>query len=114
MDHLQSSLSGVNTSSASFSLTRQNIYKFNSEKGGSWDKSWTEPRLNEAGTSLHHGGRHIIGINGANEFGETMSSVFYFDNGAKDQENYQIKYEWVKGLPTICGTYRKDSFGRYT
>ena len=74
--------------------------------------------LNQDLTRLGHhrimGGRHIIGINGANEFGETMSSVFYFDTGAKDRENYQIKYEWVKGLPTICGTYRKDSFGRYT
>ena len=51
------------------------------------------------------GSRHTTGIYGANAAGEVMPPLYCFDSSCANEENYQVRPEWVEGLPTVKGRY---------
>ena len=46
--------------------------------------------------------RYIYGTTAA---GEVMPPVCFFDSGAVNEENFQVKPSWVEGLPKVWGMY---------
>ena len=51
------------------------------------------------------GSRHTTGIYGANAGGKVMPPLYIFDSSATNEENYQVRPEWVEGLPSVRGRY---------
>jgi hypothetical protein len=49
--------------------------------------------------------RHVTGVYATNAGGESLPPMYIFDSSASTEENYRVKLEWLKGLPTITGRF---------
>jgi hypothetical protein len=49
--------------------------------------------------------RHVNGVYVTNAGGESLPPMYIFYSSASTEENYCVKLEWLKGLPTITGRF---------
>ena len=75
------------------------------ERGGSRSIRWGDPSLAKGTEKGTRGSCHTSGIYGSTAAGEVMPPVYYFDSGAANEENFQVKPSWVEGLPKVRGMY---------
>ena len=71
------------------------------ERGGTRSIRWGDPTLPKGTEQATRGSRHITGIYGTTAAGEVMPPVCFFDSGAVNEENFQVKPSWVEGLPKV-------------
>ena len=73
----------------------------NSDTGGSCARTYVNPSIPRAGSRMTRGSDHTTGVYGAAANGEMLPPLYIFDSSAKEEENFQVKVSWVKGLPKI-------------
>ena len=49
--------------------------------------------------------RHVTGVYATNAAGESMPPMYIFDSGAKFEDNFQVRLQWLDGLPVTTGRY---------
>ena len=49
--------------------------------------------------------RHTTWIYGSITAGEVMPPLYCFDSSVTNEESYQVRPDWVKGLPRVRGKY---------
>jgi hypothetical protein len=49
--------------------------------------------------------RHVTGVYATNAAGESMPPMYIFDSGAKIEDNFQVRLQWLDGLPSVTGRY---------
>ena len=75
------------------------------DRGGSRALRWGDKSLPLGTERSTRGNRHTTGIYAADAGGEILPPVYCFDSGAGNKENFQVKFAWVDGLPTVRGRY---------
>ena len=49
--------------------------------------------------------RHVTGVYATNSAGESLPPMYIFDSGAKIEDNFQVRLQWLDGLPSITGRF---------
>ena len=49
--------------------------------------------------------RHVTGVYATNAAGESLPPMYIYDSGAKIEENFQVRLQWLDGLPSVQGRY---------
>ncbi len=49
--------------------------------------------------------RHVTGVSAISAAGESMPPMYIFDSGAKIEDNFQVRLQWLDGLPSVTGRY---------
>ena len=75
------------------------------DRGGTRTTTYGDPNLPAGSTRGIRGARHTTGVYATTAAGETMPPVYIFDTTAKNSDNFKVKEEWSKNLPTVRGKY---------
>ena len=75
------------------------------DRGGPRAVSYHNPAFQRGAARKVKSARHATGAYATNAAGEALPPFYIFDSGAKLSENFQVKVEWLVGLPTTSGRY---------
>ena len=75
------------------------------DRGGPRAVSYHNPAFQRGAARKVKSARHVTGAYATNAAGEALPPFYIFDSGAKLSENFQVKVEWLVGLPTVSGRY---------
>jgi hypothetical protein len=75
------------------------------DKGGSRTLTYKNPQLQRSGKTTVKPGRHVTGVYATNAAGESLPPLYIFDSGAKIEDNFRVKMEWLVGLPKVEGRF---------
>ena len=73
------------------------------DSGGPRSGTFIDPNLPRPGSASTRGSRHMTEVAGNTAIGECLPSLFIFDSKAMNTENYKVKPEWCKNLPSVTG-----------
>ena len=79
----------------------QHPFRTDVDRGGSRSMTYGTDLFCRQGQHGTHGARHTTGIYAFNASGKTLPPLYIFDSTAKDEEHFQMKSSWVKGLPMV-------------
>ena len=66
---------------------------------------WEDPNYAKGTDKANRGTRHNTVIYGSNAAGEFMPHIYCFGSSADNSENFQVKPNWVQGIPKVRGKY---------
>jgi hypothetical protein len=75
------------------------------DKGGSLSVYYHDPKMQRGASRSVKSARHVTGANATTAAGKALPPFFIFDSSTKSEENFQVKVEWLEGLPYISGLY---------
>ncbi len=71
------------------------------DRGGTRSLMYHNPRYQRGSKRGVKSSRHVTGVYATNAAGESLPLMYIFDSGAKIEENFRVKLQWLDGLPTI-------------
>ena len=71
--------------------------------------TYYNPGLQRAGKRAVKSSRHVTGVYATNSAGEALPPMYIYDSSAKSAANFQVKTEWLEGLPTVVGKYGRPN-----
>jgi hypothetical protein len=74
------------------------------DKGGSRAVTYHNPAFPRGATRGVKSARHVTGAYATNAAGEALPPFYIYDSSAQP-ENFQVKVEWLVGLPKVSGQY---------
>ncbi len=75
------------------------------DRGGTRSLMYHNPRYQRGSKRGVKSSRHVTGVYATNAAGESLPLMYIFDSGAKIEENFRVKLQWLEGLPTITGRF---------
>ena len=75
------------------------------DRGGPRAVSYHNPAFQRGAARSVKSARHVTGAYATNATGEALPPFYIFDSCAKTSENFQVKVEWLVGLPSVTGRY---------
>jgi len=75
------------------------------DRGGPRAVSYHNPAFQRGAARSVKSARHVTGAYATNAAGEALPPFYIFDSCAKTSENFQVKVEWLVGLPSVTGRY---------
>lgn len=84
------------------------------DTGGSRSHTYTTTYLPRSSKRSTRGNHHTTSVYGETAAGEILLPFYIFDSKAKDEENFQIKADWVSGLPMVSGKYECPTTEEYS
>ena len=86
------------------------------DNGGPRSVTYHNPNYQRGPQRAVKSSRHVTGVYASNAAGEALPPLYIFDSGAKFEENFRVKCEWLVGLPEVLGKFgfpnlvKQDSF----
>ena len=84
------------------------------DKSGPRAITYHNPALQRAGKRAVKSSRHVTGVYASNAAGEALPPMYIYDSSAKSSANFQVKTEWLEGLPTVTGKYGCPTLQEYS
>jgi hypothetical protein len=75
------------------------------DKGGSRAVTYHNSTFQRGAQRAVKSSRHVTGAYATNSAGKALPPFFIFDSGAKVENKFRVKAEWLRGLPTIVGKF---------
>jgi hypothetical protein len=75
------------------------------DRGGTRSLMYHNPCYQRGSKRGVKSSRHVTGVYATNEAGESLPPMYIFDSGAKIEENFRVKLQWLEGLPAITGRF---------
>ena len=79
------------------------------DKSGSRAITYHNPNLQRSGKRAVKNARHVTGVYATNAAGESFPPMYIFDSSCKNPANYQVKIDWLVGLPKVTGQYGRPT-----
>ena len=79
------------------------------DKSGSRAITYHNPNLQRSGKRAVKNARHVTGVYATNAAGESLPPMYIFDSSCKNSANYQVKMDWLVGLPKVTGRYGRPT-----
>jgi hypothetical protein len=73
------------------------------DRGGPRAVMYHNPSLQRGSKRGVKSSRHVTGVYATNADGESLPPMYIFDSGAKFEDNFQVRLQWLEGLPSVTG-----------
>ena len=96
-----------------FDETQHNFSNI-TDSGGTGATTYTNTELPWYGSAATQRSQHTTGVYGVAAHGDMLPPLYISDLSAKNEENYQVRADWVRELPRVkvkfgCPTYQEVS-----
>ena len=75
------------------------------DRAGPRAVTYHNPSLQRGSKRSVKSSRHVTGVYATNAAGESLPPMYIFDSGAKIEDNFQVRLQWLDGLPSITGRF---------
>lgn len=75
------------------------------DRGGPRSVMYHNPRFHRGSKRGVKSSRHVTGVYATSAAGECIPPMYIFDSGAKVEDNFRVKMQWLEGLPTVTGRF---------
>jgi hypothetical protein len=75
------------------------------DRGGPRSVMYHNPRFQRGSKRGVKSSRHVTGVYATSAAGESIPPMYIFDSGAKIEDNFRVKMQWLDGLPTVTGRF---------
>ena len=75
------------------------------DRGGPRAVMYHNPSLQRGSKRGVKSSRHVTGVYATNAAGESLPPMYIFDSGAKFEDNFQVRMQWLDGLPSVTGRF---------
>ncbi len=76
------------------------------DRGGTRSLMYLNPRFQHGSKRGVKSTQHVTGVYATmNAAGESLPPMYIFDSGAKIEENFRVKLQWLERLPMITGRF---------